>query len=140
MRLSLPAWAFAVLTLTPIPLIFVPLPAGFPEPLRIGLAGLMVAWGLAMTWMHWRGLDEPARAAHKWSWFVGGSAGMAVGLIACAIPLLSPGAADLVHALSAWGKAGDPVTRTFFYGAAFAGMAQVIGFAVAWLLWWAPKR
>jgi hypothetical protein len=93
-----------------------------------------------MTWMYWRGLDEPARVAHKTSWYWGSSFGMAAALIACAFPLLSPGAAELVHALSAWGKAGDPITRTFFYGVAFAGLMQLAAFAIAWLLWWAPKR
>ncbi|HEV2081653.1 MAG TPA: hypothetical protein VGR32_04280 [Brevundimonas sp.] len=102
-------------------------------PLRIALlsAGVAAAAWICVAW--WRSADEAVREAHKWAWYWGGSTGMAaaMGLFA----LSTWGAIDV--ALPPLGSGPDDLIMT---GIAFTVGAQIVGYAIAWALWWLRHR
>lgn len=109
---------------------------GIENPiLEGGLVALVVALAMAGSVVYWRRLDEAAREAHKFAWYWGGSAGLGVATIAFALMM---------------GQAGVPVTTGFdggtrpedFVALGILGtiLAQVTGYAIAWVGWWVSKR
>jgi hypothetical protein len=103
--------------------------AGWPH-------GALMALGLALTsalaWLYWRGLDEAAREAQKTSWFWGGGLGAVVGIGALALaPPLQGWVADVASP-----RAAGPLVA----GAVFVLVAQALGCAAFWALWWLAKR
>jgi hypothetical protein len=97
--------------------------------LALGMAGAM--W-LGMGW--WRRVDEAAREAHKWSWFWGGSCGMAVGFV-CLLTVSMRGA-DLP--LPTW--LGETPQDLLVSGMMTILLFQVVGYLIAWAGWWWARR
>ena len=97
--------------------------------LALGMAGAI--W-LSMGW--WRRVDEAAREAHKWSWFWGGSCGMAVGFV-CLLTVSMRGA-DLP--LPTW--LGTTPQDLLVSGMMAILFFQIIGYTLAWAWWWLGRR
>lgn len=104
---------------------------------RLGILAVLVIGLAAVLWVcfrWWARLDEAAREAHKWAWFWGGSAGAGVGFIAAAFATRF-GQIDGSPVLASWTPAEA------FYNGAMALMAcQVIGYGLAWAVWWLQRR
>ena len=94
-----------------------------------GSVGLAMAAGLWVCARWWRGLDEAAQEAHKWAWWWGSTFGLAIGMVA--LFTLAYGAPD---ALTAEPK------DLLIGGAALIGLAQTLGYSVAWAVWWLQRR
>ena len=102
-----------------------------------GLAASLAVNGLAMAaaivlcvWW-WRRIDEAAREAHKWAWWWGGCTGMVVG------------GAFLLTAFSREGDVGFgavPLNAVLAAGMVLMLGCQLIGYTVAWMVWWAKRR
>lgn len=138
---KLPPWAFLVLAFAPIPFVLL-VPRGLPEPVNLGLALAIVIWGLAMAVLHWRRLDEPARAAHRTAWYCGGSIGLGVAMLAAVAVFMTPTFSNTFDSwVTATAHGRWPASAlAFWYGTAFAGLAQGACFLLAWMAWWLAKR
>lgn len=107
---------------------------GWPGPVGLALTILVkiLAMGgalLVCVWW-WRGIDEAAREAHKWAWWWGGCSGMAVGgvILMTALSRKTPILADF---------SGGEVLAL---GMALMMTCQILGYSLAWLVWWAQRR
>ena len=90
---------------------------------------LSMAAGLWASLKWWKGLDEAAQEAHKWAWWWGAT----VGLCFAGVILLTAlyGAGDLGEA---------PVKSMLMIGAAIVTGCQMVGYGVAWAVWWLKRR
>ncbi len=90
---------------------------------------LAMAVGLWASLKWWKGLDEAAQEAHKWAWWWGAT----VGLCFAGVILLTLlyGAGDLGQA---------PIKSMLMLGAAIVTGCQVVGYGVAWAVWWLKRR
>jgi len=104
---------------------------------RLGILAALVTAFAAAVWLSlrwWSRLDEAAREAHKWAWYWGGSAGGGVGFIATAFATRF-GQIDGSPVLASWTPAEA------FYNGAMALMAcQLVGYGLAWAVWWLQRR
>lgn len=105
----------------------------YVNPIRIaGVAVVVVViMFAALAW--WRGADEAVREAHKWAWFWGGSCGMGVALLPFVIALWDP---ELVER---W-TTGIDASGLFLAGMAALIVPQMIGYGIAWAVWWLRRR
>jgi hypothetical protein len=87
---------------------------------------------ISLKW--WRTLDEAAQEAHKWAWWWGGSWGMAAGFIVIGGFYLLDRDAVVGSLL------GDSSTAIFYHGALAIVLAQTLGYALCWSLWWLSRR
>ncbi|GAA0630082.1 hypothetical protein GCM10009422_29510 [Brevundimonas kwangchunensis] len=97
--------------------------------LLVNTAALGAAVLVGIWW--WRGIDEAAREAHKWAWWWGGSSGMLVGAILLLTALNRPAEAEL---------GGLDMNQIFAGGMVVVLLCQVIGYGIAWAVWWAQRR
>lgn len=117
-----------------------------PRPLQpvLGVASLVpLCVGAAM---HWKRLDEPAKAAHRWAWYWGGSVGLVIAFLGAIVLAYTP---QMSNMLEAW-LATFPAPRrlpaptlvglAFAGGAAFTALVQTAAFVFTWAGWWAAKR
>ena len=104
--------------------------------LNIFLVGgllLLLPSALIITIKYWRRLDEAAREAHKWAWYWGGSTGMIPGLFLVTFP---PVRTD------GWaGRLGfvEP-EQLIEFGAMAVLLPMLVGYLIAWGVWWFRKR
>lgn len=136
-----PPWAFLIIGLVPITLLLL-LGGPLPKPLIFVLTPVAMIWAAAMTMLHWKRLDEAARAAHRWAWYWGGSIGLAGAMIAAALMLVLPELASSAAALTHFIASPKYTTEqlALFSGVVLCGLAQAAGFLGAWIYWWAAKR
>jgi hypothetical protein len=89
-----------------------------------------MAWALGFLWLYWRRLDEAAKEAQKFAWFVGSTAALV--LTAPIMLFFRLGALPLPHG----------VTPGVYFGLGWALLAfsQLLGFLIAWAGWWWAKR
>lgn len=109
-----------------------------PGPVGLGLTAVLISVAMvlgfiACVWW-WRQIDEAAREAHKWAWWWGGSAGMAVG----AVLMLSLMRTADDHPLPA--SFGSTPGEIFGSGILSILLFQVVGYALAWAGWWLKHR
>jgi len=102
--------------------------AGFVT--SVGLIGIAMAVGFALCVWWWRGIDEAAREAHKWAWWWGGTAGMAVGAVILLALMLGE---------------DDAFSNTAANDLVASGMLaivlfQIVGYGIAWAIWWLRRR
>ena len=90
---------------------------------------LAMGVGLWATLKWWKGLDEAAQEAHKWAWWWGAT----IGLCFAGVILLTLlyGAGDLGAA---------PVKKVLMLGAGIVTGCQVVGYGIAWAVWWLKRR
>jgi hypothetical protein len=85
-----------------------------------------MAWALGFTWLYWRKLDEAAKAAQKFAWFVG-----SIGALVLTAPIMlffRLGALSLPH--------GVTPGVAFGLGWTLLALSQLLGFLIAWAGWW----
>lgn len=106
---------------------------GDSGPLAVPIVAATVALAMGVgIWVcarWWRGLDEAAQEAHKWAWYWGSTFGGSLGAVA--LFTLAYGAEASLTA--------DP-QDLLLGGAAIIGVAQMIGYGVAWAIWWQRRR
>lgn len=92
-------------------------------------SALAMAFGLWASVRWWKGLDEAAQEAHKWAWWWGGT----VGLCAAGVVLLTLmfGAGDLGE---------GSVEGSILAGTAIVIGCEIVGYGVAWVVWWLKRR
>lgn len=136
-----PPWAYLLAAIVPIAVVAAlgsALPKGFVMPLAL----VAMVWAAAMATIHWKRLDEAARAAHRWAWYWGGTIGLAGAMIFAVLSMMFPDVTSFVSQI------GEPLVNPklppeqsyLFLGVMLAGVAQGIGFLGAWVYWWAAKR
>lgn len=103
--------------------------AGAGPLIVAGSVGLAMAAGLWVCARWWRALDEAAQEAHKWAWWWGSTAGLAVGSVI--LYTLMYAAPDRLT--------GEP-KDLLLAGAALIGGAQTVGYGIAWAFWWLQRR
>lgn len=96
---------------------------------------MVAAVGFGARWM--KSIDEAAQEAHKWSWYWGGSVGMAVGMVLILLGTL-PQTATL-NIASWYGERTDPAAYMATGAVAIVGL-MMIGYLLAWALWWFQRR
>lgn len=105
-----------------------PGPAGLALTVLVNLLAMGGALLVCLWW--WRGIDEAAREAHKWAWWWGGCTGMAAGGMILMTALARKDA--LFDGLSG--------SEILAFGMALMLACQILGYGVAWLVWWAQRR
>lgn len=96
-------------------------------------ASLLLVAVVSVIW--WRNIDEAAREAHKWSWYWGGSAGLSGVLVLFLLIYMTGGSfgRDLIASVGLTG-------RELELGMATGAVLPVIGYAIAWAIWWWRRR
>jgi len=95
-----------------------------------GAYAAAMAWAAWFLWRYWRRLDEAAKEAQKFAWFVG-----SIGALIVTGPIMlffRLGALPLPHGVGP----GVP----FGLGWAMLALSQGVGFLIAWAGWWQAKR
>ncbi|AYV48981.1 hypothetical protein CFHF_02135 [Caulobacter flavus] len=103
----------------------------------IAISLAVVAVMALMLWLcarWWRVADEAAREAHKWSWYWGGSTGLA----AAAVPFI------LLHTMP---RTVEPLlpsdmstAQAVLLGMGLLGGCQLVGYGLFWAGWWLARR
>ena len=96
---------------------------------------VVMAGALAVCLYWWRRTDEAAREAHKWSFFWGATCG--IGLLGVALPPLLPGG-RLVGMARSLDFQSD--TELVLFGLLLVMAVQLVGYTVAWAIWWLKRR
>jgi hypothetical protein len=137
---KLPAWALTLISLAPV-LALLPFVKILPDEAVLVWSGAGILWAIVFTCLSWRRLDEPSRAAHTYAWFWGGSSALFLALLSIGVLMLIPGAAQpIVDFVEAFSKKHPPGQMGFIFGMLAAGIAQVIGYFIVWLIWWGKRR
>jgi hypothetical protein len=101
-------------------------------------SGLMLAAMAGALWAcvyWWRRTDEAAREAHKWAWFWGATVGLAA--LGVVLPqLIYTGAG--VRLAGALAMTED--NHLVMFGLLLAVGVQLVGYTVAWTVWWLKRR
>ena len=97
----------------------------------IGAAVLAITIWLVLS--YWARIDEAAKEAQKSAWLWGGSAGMAVGFVADGVLSLPQVYPEVRGAVLHLGGA-------LLVGGAVVAVGAVIGFLIAWAIWWGARR
>jgi hypothetical protein len=95
-------------------------------------ATMAVALGGGVWW--WAKLDEAAREAHKWAWWWGGTAGIAVGSVLL-LTVMIQGDATMITTL-----AGESPGQILVAGMMTILLFQLVGYTIAWAVWWLRCR
>lgn len=99
--------------------------------IALAAAGLAMAVGLLLCVGWWRQIDEAAREAHKWAWWCGGNIGLASG---CVLMLALMYQGDVIG----WGQAS--AADALSAGMAVMLLFPLVGYGVAWAVWWLQRR
>lgn len=106
------------------------------DPIGAGvLSAVAFASATPFVLLWWRRLDEAAKEAHKFAWYWGGSAGIIAVAIAFNV-LMAPGS----HIVTADFLGADQPKDLLAMGMTAVLAAQVIGYTIAWIGWWAARR
>lgn len=137
----LPPWALLLFGVVPIAIVLT-LSDALPKPVMLPLAMACLLWAGAMATLHWKRLDEAAKAAHRWAWYWGSSLGLALALLFAAIAFTAPSALSFAQG---WVDANveqgrPPAAIWLFLGVMATGVAQGLGFIGAYIYWWLAKR
>lgn len=94
---------------------------------------MMAAMIYSVRW--WRGVDEAVRQAHSWSWYWGGTTGLACVGIFYIVSVFTDGVVSqrLVEML-------DVAGREVELGVGMATVPMLLGYAIAWAIWWLRHR
>jgi hypothetical protein len=100
---------------------------------------------VVLTVLHWKRLDEPAREAHKWAWFWGGSIGFALGAIGASLVFAIPGLGvwlEQTASTAAQRSHGKFPATSFavFFGIGAVAVVTLVCHVSAWLYWWSKRR
>jgi hypothetical protein len=102
---------------------------------------IAIPWVMGCALMAWRVTDEPAREAHKFAWWWGGSAGLVLALVSSLFIGRENAIADYALASLSAGRPDWPEgSLAFLGGLMFAATAQMVGYCLVWAGWWAARR
>ncbi|MBI1360322.1 MAG: hypothetical protein GC155_08570 [Alphaproteobacteria bacterium] len=134
-------WVYLLAGVIPIALV-VTVGDALPNVIGLPVAILATVWAGVMVTIHWKRLDEAARQAHRWAWYWGGSLGLGAAFLAAAIAMKAPGGLGWMSSLAAPFLPTDlPHEQSYlFAGIILTVLAQMGGFLLAWLWWWARRR
>jgi drug/metabolite transporter (DMT)-like permease len=114
-------------------------PPIYGNPLRLVVmsvaAALAMAWNVTFQAQAFRKLDEFAQNASKFAWYWGGSIGLAASL-----PIFAFAAWGGLHWLAPSIPSGTNILRALLVGYMLPVFAQLAGFLLAWVYWYASKR
>ncbi len=137
---KLPPWALTLISVAPS-LALLPFVKMLPSEAVLTWSALAIVWVVVLGCLSWRRLDETGRAAHRSAWLWGGSAGLFLTLVSASILYVVPGGSDpLIEFIDSWSHKHPAGEMGFMFGLLFAGFVQVIGYFIAWTLWWAKRR
>lgn len=109
-----------------------------PGAVGLGITAIIVSTAMALGFVAcvwwWRQIDEAAREAHKWAWWWGGSAGMAVGAVLMLTVLRTAHNGGLPASF------GTTPGEIFASGILSILLFQVVGYGLAWAGWWLKHR
>ena len=109
-------------------------PSGLWIGLVLGVLAAVIGMVYGFFWM--RSIDEAAQEAHKWSWYWGGSAGMALGMVALVVSMMPISAKWQPPAFF---ERTDPVAYMAL-GAVGLLTLMMVGYGLAWVWWWWSRR
>ncbi|WKL58842.1 hypothetical protein Q1W73_07605 [Asticcacaulis sp. ZE23SCel15] len=96
---------------------------------------IAIALTMAISIVWWRAADEAVREAHKWAWYWGGSCGLMVVLSIYFLSIVTGG--DFGESLMSYiGASGSG----FEFGIMTGVIPPVIGYIIAWGIWWLRHR
>jgi hypothetical protein len=98
-------------------------------PLSLLTVMLFLVPAVWLGGLYWHRIDEAAREAQKTAWYWGGSFGLGFGVIGVSL-----------FARLGFAPPDASPTLLMTYGAVGVAAAQLIGFGIAWALWWARRR
>jgi len=102
--------------------------------LRWGVFAVTLVIAAWLTLAYWRQIDEAAREAQKSAWFWGSGSGAILGFAGVtALAMRDP-------TLGGWVEANAPAAALVQAGAIAVLACQVIGFFIAWAIWWWRMR
>ena len=101
-----------------------------PVTAFLSFAALMAVVMAASVWW-WRGVDEAVREAHKAAWFWGGLIAVSAGAPFLILLREAP------RFLERWES--EP-GELFAAGAVACALVQVVGYTIAWAIWWLKRR
>ncbi|GAA0378136.1 hypothetical protein GCM10009093_01550 [Brevundimonas terrae] len=110
---------------------------------RTGLIAIFVVAAILVVSAFWLGarwmksIDEAAQEAHKWSWYWGGSVGLAAGMVLIFVGSLPMGAS--LQVASWFDGRTDPAAYMATGAVGIVGL-MMIGYLLAWALWWFQRR
>lgn len=136
---KLPPWALTLLSLVPA-LMLLPFAKVIPDGAVMPMSAAAIIWAIVVGCLGWRRMDETGRAAHKFAWFAGGSFGLLAALITSMVIMVTPGAGEALQGFVGQFPKHPAGQMGFVFGLLAAGMAQMIGYAVVWTMWWAKRR
>lgn len=105
-----------------------------PPSLRWGVFAVSLVFAVWLTLIYWRRIDEAAREAQKSAWFWGSGCGALVGFA---------GVMSLVSqdpTMGGWLPPDASAADLVQVGATAVLTCQVIGFFIAWAIWWWRMR
>lgn len=116
-----------------------------PAQVHLPAMAVVIVWAFVFSMQWYNRLDEVAHEAQKSAATWGGSFGLAAGLVAATIIAYSPAGAawiaDSVTWVSEHGRAHiAPTSLAFTFGALVCCLTFVVGFLIAWGMWWVRKR
>jgi Na+(H+)/acetate symporter ActP len=136
----LPPWALTLISIAPA-LLLLPFAKVVPSEGVLAWSLAATAWVLVIGCLAWRRMDETGRTAHRSAWFWGGSAGLFLALVSTFFIHTIPALADpLARFVDSWSAKHPPGEMGFIFGLLAAAIVQVIGYFIAWTLWWAKRR
>lgn len=102
--------------------------------LRWGVFVVSLVIAVWLTLAYWRQIDEAAREAQKSAWFWGSGSGAILGFAAVtALAMRDP-------ALGGWVAPDAPAAVLVQAGAIAVLASQLVGFFIAWAIWWWRMR
>ncbi|MFT3996174.1 MAG: hypothetical protein QM667_02115 [Asticcacaulis sp.] len=97
------------------------------------VVALLLVLAFSIVW--WRSIDEAQKEAHKWAWYWGGSTGLLVALFAYIITLVGGDAAFMDYV-----RLADHEGRLLSLGILTAFVPSIVGYGIAWGVWWLRHR
>lgn len=101
---------------------------------------LCAAWGIAFSLLWWNTLDEARKEAHKFAWAWGGTFGMVFAIAAIIVMEAFRPLGDFVDQASRSLPGWRPGPAGLLYGIMFTVLAQMLGYTIVWIGWWAAAR
>jgi hypothetical protein len=105
-----------------------------PPGLRWAVLAATLVSAVWLTLIYWRRIDEAAREAQKSAWFWGSGAGALVGFAG----VTSLASRD--STMGGWLPPGASAEALVQAGAMGVLACQIVGFFIAWAIWWWSKR
>ncbi|WAC46751.1 hypothetical protein OVA03_08455 [Asticcacaulis sp. SL142] len=94
---------------------------------------ILLALAFSIVW--WRSSDEAVREAHKWAWYWGGSCGLLVVMPIYFLSVATGG--DFGESFMAYFNAQG---SGFEFGIMTGLIPPIIGYVIAWGIWWLRHR